>query len=119
MPRTGRLSGQSYQILSFRLRSLDTNIVKNGWTRCETWFQCGASNTNNCQGATWFNTGELERVVKIVLSLLNEAASSSPPLSAGEIAVMAPWREQVWRLREAFRNKGLRDVDVGTIEEGA
>lgn len=32
---------------------------------------------------------------------------------------MAPWREQVWRLREAFRNKGLRDVDVGTIEEGA
>ena len=29
---------------------------------------------------------------------------------------MAPWREQVWKLRETLRKEGLRSVDVGTVE---
>ncbi|KAG5728253.1 hypothetical protein E4T56_gene19065 [Termitomyces sp. T112] len=30
---------------------------------------------------------------------------------------MAPWREQVWRLRERLRNEKLGAVDVGTVED--
>ena len=29
---------------------------------------------------------------------------------------MAPWREQVWKLRERLRKEGLNAVDVGTVE---
>jgi len=31
--------------------------------------------------------------------------------------VMAPWREQVWKLREQLRKEGLNAVDVGTVED--
>ena len=30
---------------------------------------------------------------------------------------MAPWREQVWKIREALRKEVLYDVDVGTVED--
>lgn len=29
---------------------------------------------------------------------------------------MAPWREQVWKLRERLRNEKLSAVDVGNVE---
>jgi hypothetical protein len=29
---------------------------------------------------------------------------------------MAPWRGQVWNIREALREKSLSNVDVGTVE---
>ena len=32
---------------------------------------------------------------------------------------MAPWREQVWKLRERLRKEGLNAVDVGTVEVSA
>ena len=32
---------------------------------------------------------------------------------------MAPWREQVWKLREQLRKESLNAVDVGTVEVSA
>jgi hypothetical protein len=32
---------------------------------------------------------------------------------------MAPWREQVWKLRERLRKESLNAVDVGTVEVSA
>jgi len=29
---------------------------------------------------------------------------------------MAPWREQVWKLRERLRSEKYNKVDVGTVE---
>jgi superfamily I DNA and/or RNA helicase len=55
-------------------------------------------------------------VVETIASLLSETTSSSPPLRAAEIGVMAPWREQVWKLRERLRKESLYAVDVGTVE---
>ncbi len=51
-----------------------------------------------------------------VTSLLSESDASDPPLRIDEIGVMAPWREQVWKLRERLRSRGLGKVDVGTVE---
>lgn len=45
-----------------------------------------------------------------------EAEKCSPPLRASEIGVMAPWREQVWKLRVKLREAGLSSVDVGSVE---
>ncbi|TFK71577.1 P-loop containing nucleoside triphosphate hydrolase protein, partial [Pluteus cervinus] len=67
--------------------------------------------------ATWYNPGEINRIVEAITSLLAEGAKSTPPLHANDIGVMAPWREQVWRLREKLREQDMRDVDVGTVED--
>ncbi|KAF9034497.1 P-loop containing nucleoside triphosphate hydrolase protein [Hymenopellis radicata] len=67
--------------------------------------------------ATWFNEGEIDQVVATVTSLLSESDASDPPLRIEEIGVMAPWREQVWKLRERLRSRGLGKVDVGTVED--
>ncbi|KAG6812687.1 hypothetical protein H0H92_001316 [Tricholoma furcatifolium] len=69
------------------------------------------------EATTWFNKGEIDKVVEVILSLLQEAESCSPPLRPSEIGIMAPWREQVWRLRERLRNEKLNAVDVGTVED--
>ncbi len=69
--------------------------------------------------ASWANPGQVDAVVSVVQALLAEGSASVPPLSAGEIGVMAPWRQQVWALRKQLRNKGLSAVDVGTVEVGA
>lgn len=50
-----------------------------------------------------------------VKSLLADGLSE-PVLKVEEIGVMAPWREQVWKLRERLRADGLSGVDVGTVE---
>ncbi|KAL0579214.1 adenylosuccinase ade13 [Marasmius crinis-equi] len=67
--------------------------------------------------ATWFNPGEIERIVEVVSDLMAEANKSSPPLQAQDIGVMAPWREQVWRLRVSLRKQGFAGVDVGSVED--
>ncbi|KAF9460457.1 P-loop containing nucleoside triphosphate hydrolase protein [Collybia nuda] len=67
--------------------------------------------------ATWFNIGEIDRVVATIKSLLSEGESSAPPLRPSHIGVMAPWREQVWKLRSRLREEGLSTVDVGTVED--
>lgn len=33
-----------------------------------------------------------------------------------EIAVITPWREQVWRMRAKLRASGFGGVDVGNVE---
>ncbi|KAJ7270897.1 P-loop containing nucleoside triphosphate hydrolase protein [Mycena rebaudengoi] len=67
--------------------------------------------------ASWYNTGEIKRTVDIIISLLAEGASSSPPLQASEIGVMSAFREQVWKIREHLRKEKLSAVDVGTVED--
>ncbi|KIY70065.1 P-loop containing nucleoside triphosphate hydrolase protein [Cylindrobasidium torrendii FP15055 ss-10] len=78
----------------------------------------GSDSEDDCieERATWFNSGEIEHVVKTIKGLL-EAFTSDPPVQAKEIGVMAPWREQVWRLRERLRAENLGMVDVGTVED--
>lgn len=51
-----------------------------------------------------------------IKSLLSEGELSSPPLRPAHIGVMAPWREQVWKLRARLREENLSAVDVGTVE---
>ncbi|KAF8064102.1 P-loop containing nucleoside triphosphate hydrolase protein [Lyophyllum atratum] len=67
--------------------------------------------------ATWYNKGEIDEVVKVITSLMLEAQACSPPLRPADIGIMAPWREQVWKLRERLRNEKLSAVDVGTVED--
>lgn len=69
-----------------------------------------------CQRASWFNDGEISKVVDTITSLLAEGETSTPPLQAADIGVMAPWRGQVWKIRESLRKKSLSRVDVGTVE---
>jgi superfamily I DNA and/or RNA helicase len=68
------------------------------------------------QRATWYNNAEISKTVEIIISLLSESGTCSPALKPRDIGVMAPWRQQVWNIRERLREKKLRDVDVGTIE---
>ncbi|KAJ3868521.1 P-loop containing nucleoside triphosphate hydrolase protein [Lentinula novae-zelandiae] len=78
---------------------------------------CDTKDESVDERATWFNIGEIDRIVEVISSLMSEAAKSIPPLQADEIGVMAPWREQVWKIRERLRQAGLSRVDVGTVED--
>lgn len=68
------------------------------------------------QRASWYNYGEIKEVVNVIKSLLTDSEKCEPRLHAKEIGVMAPWREQVWKLREQLRKESLNAVDVGTVE---
>lgn len=52
---------------------------------------------------SWYNPGEIDAVVDIVQSLTSEL----PDMRQKEIAVITPWREQVWKLRAKLRESGL------------
>jgi superfamily I DNA and/or RNA helicase len=39
-----------------------------------------------------------------------------PEIKQKEIAVITPWREQVWKMRAALRTAGYGGVDVGNVE---
>jgi superfamily I DNA and/or RNA helicase len=39
-----------------------------------------------------------------------------PRLRPEDIGVMAPWRAQVWKIREKLRENSLSGVDVGSVE---
>ncbi|TFK37683.1 P-loop containing nucleoside triphosphate hydrolase protein [Crucibulum laeve] len=67
--------------------------------------------------ASWYNVGEIEQTLAAITSLLSQKQLCKPALRAKDIGVMSPWREQVWKLRERLRKEGLRDVDVGTVED--
>lgn len=69
--------------------------------------------------ASWYNPGQINIVVDVIKSLLDNPRNSDPPLRPSEIGVMAPWRKQVWTLRKRLRNEGLSAVDVGTVEVSA
>lgn len=67
--------------------------------------------------SSWFNSGDIQHVVDTVKSLMADSVRSTPPLQQKDIGVMAPWREQVWKLRERLRKENLHAVDVGTVED--
>lgn len=75
-----------------------------------------AEDKSNDDRASWFNPGQIDVIVDVIKSLLSNVHLSQPELRAGEIGVMAPWRQQVWALRKRLRNEGLYAVDVGTVE---
>ncbi|KAK0476087.1 AAA domain-containing protein [Armillaria novae-zelandiae] len=79
----------------------------------------GSTSLEECidERETWYNTGEIDLVVSAIKSLLAEGARSVPPLAPKQIGVMAPWREQVWKLRERLREERLGQVDVGSVED--
>ncbi|ORX40980.1 P-loop containing nucleoside triphosphate hydrolase protein [Kockovaella imperatae] len=64
------------------------------------------------EGASWYNLGEIRMVVETVGSLLGNV----PDLRQEQIAIITPWREQVWRLRAALRKATFFKVDVGNVE---
>ena len=61
---------------------------------------------------SWFNEGEITVVINQIQSLLLEC----PELRQQDIAVITPWREQVWRTRARLRKTGLAGIDVGNVE---
>lgn len=79
----------------------------------------GSTSLEECidERETWYNAGEIDLVVSTIKSLLAEGARSVPPLAPKQIGVMAPWREQVWKLRERLREEQLGRVDVGSVED--
>lgn len=79
----------------------------------------GSTSLEECidERETWYNTGEIDLVVSTIKGLLAEGAMSVPPIALRHIGVMAPWREQVWKLRERLRKEGLGKVDVGCVED--
>jgi hypothetical protein len=66
----------------------------------------------------FFNLGDIDRIVETCQSLLSASTTAEPALQASQIGVIAPWREQVWRIRERLRKEKFGDVDVGTVEVG-
>jgi len=75
-----------------------------------------ASEKSTDERASWFNPGQINIIVAIIKSLLEDPRASDPPLRPGDISVMAPWRKQVWVMRKRLRNEGFSAVDVGTVE---
>lgn len=75
---------------------------------------------------SFFNSGEIEEVIRIVVGLLGHqhglggpyafAEDTRPPLTPSGISIISPFREQVWKIRVALRSIGLGDVDVGDVE---
>jgi superfamily I DNA and/or RNA helicase len=64
------------------------------------------------EGASWYNLGEIDEVVRTIVTLQRDR----PDILAKDIAVITPWREQVWRIRTRLRSIGLHGVDVGHVE---
>ena len=62
---------------------------------------------------SWFNPVEASQLVQLVEALL---ASTKVNVRATDIGVIAFYRQQVLKLRELFREAGLRDVDVGAVD---
>ncbi|WWD04020.1 hypothetical protein V865_002083 [Kwoniella europaea PYCC6329] len=61
---------------------------------------------------SWYNSSEIEYVNNVVQSLMKTVVG----LNQKEIAVITPWREQVWRIRSKLRSNNLHAVDVGNVE---
>lgn len=71
------------------------------------------------EGASFYNTEEIDRVVELCQSLTgweSRKKSVNGFVAAKDIAVITPYREQVWRIRLKLRKKGLSAVSVGNVE---
>ncbi|KAJ3337871.1 hypothetical protein HDU93_000371 [Gonapodya sp. JEL0774] len=67
------------------------------------------------EGDSWWNEAEVAAVLETVEALL--AADSGVKISPGDFAIIAPFREQVRRIRQVLRQKGLAAVNVGGVED--
>ncbi len=47
---------------------------------------------------------------------MQSLCSAAPGYQQRDIGVVSPWREQVWRLREALRQAKLGGINVGNVE---
>lgn len=112
--------GRRYPIERYRSCSKAVRPKKRGSTRY-VYGMSQANDSGRCESCldrmrtdvqSWFNTGEISVVVNTIQSLLHDV----PSLQQREIAVMSPWREQVWRIRARLRRVGLRGIDVGNVE---
>lgn len=75
----------------------------------------GAENTADMDViTTWYNETEIRLIVQKVQQLLH---TKQTMIQARDIAVLAPFREQVKRLRLALRKVNLSAVGVGTVED--
>jgi superfamily I DNA and/or RNA helicase len=66
--------------------------------------------------AGWYNKSEIEITTKLITHLVDRKNTPGTEVYAKEIAVIAPFREHVLRMRTALRKLGLHAVDVGTVE---
>lgn len=64
------------------------------------------------EGVSWKNEGEAAHIVRLCQSLMAEVTD----LKAESIAVISPFREQVWRIRILLRQVGLGAISVGPVE---
>jgi len=71
---------------------------------------CATDEASVDERASWFNEGEIDKILETIKSLLREGGRCTPPLQPTDIGVMAPWRGQVWKIRERLRNSGLSVV---------
>ncbi|KDQ10524.1 hypothetical protein BOTBODRAFT_640203 [Botryobasidium botryosum FD-172 SS1] len=78
---------------------------------------CATADASLDERASWFNPGEIDKLLETIKSLLKNGGRCIPPLRPTDIGVMAPWRGQVWKIRERLRKSGLSAVDVGTVED--
>lgn len=65
-------------------------------------------------GDSWYNDDEIAKVVDVVESLM---ADSSLGVDQSDFGVIAPFREQVRRIRLALREKKWAGINVGTVED--
>jgi len=73
---------------------------------------------NKLDTPSYFNLSEVEATLQIIRALvLIEKVEGGNRLSAGEIAVIAPFRAQVLHVRRALRLNGLGGVNVGVVED--
>ncbi|PWN27793.1 P-loop containing nucleoside triphosphate hydrolase protein [Jaminaea rosea] len=63
------------------------------------------------EGVSWWNEDEARIVGECCQSLVGDGV-----VKAEEIAVITPFREQVWRVRLLLRRMGLGGVSVGPVE---
>ncbi len=74
------------------------------------------------EGVSWHNPGEADKIIALIQSLTGNVEgppglpSSGPIVDPKEIAVISPFREQIWRLRLRLRAKGLAAVSCGHVE---
>ncbi|WWC71188.1 uncharacterized protein I206_105141 [Kwoniella pini CBS 10737] len=72
----------------------------------------GCEGEENWIDESWYNSSEVNAVAGLVKSLLE----SNLRIRQNDIAVITPWREQVWRVRAKLRSRGYHGVDVGNVE---